>query len=74
MYKTKLRAIGKSTGVILPKDLLERMNLKEGDTLTVQETRAGYLLVPYDAEFEKQMEIADKIMAQYRNTLKALAD
>jgi putative addiction module antidote len=74
MHKTKLRAIGSSTGIIIPKEMLDRMNLKEGDTLFVRETREGYVVTPYDAEFERQMESARKGMARYRNTLRALAE
>lgn len=74
LYKTKLRAVGKSTGLILPKELLAQMNLKQGDVLCVQETRAGYILTPYDEDLEKDMEIADAFMAKYRNTMKKLAE
>jgi len=33
----------------------------------------SYRITPYDPEFEKQLKIGKKFMAQYRNTLRALA-
>lgn len=73
-FKTKLRAIGKSSGLILPKEMLDRMNLKQGDALYVQETRNGYMVTPLDPEFEEFMELTDKTVSEYRNTLKKLAE
>lgn len=74
MYKTKLRAVGKSTGIILPKELLDRMNLKAGDELIVRETRAGYVIERDDEAFRRQLEAAREGMSKYRNALKALAE
>jgi putative addiction module antidote len=74
MYKTKLRKIGKSKGVILPKELLDKMSLSEGDQLFVRETRAGYMITPYNEEVEKQLNAAKKGISKYRNALKILAE
>ncbi len=74
MYKTKVRKIGKSKGIILPKELLDRMGVSEGDVLTVRETPTGYALLPSDQEFEEEMQILDKVISKYRHTLKKLAE
>ncbi len=73
MLKVKLTTVGNSVGVILPKELLERMNLAKGDTLCVSETPNGIELSPYDAEFERAMDAGRKVMRRYRNTLRELA-
>lgn len=74
MTKLKLTAIGTSTGVIIPKEMLARMNLAKGDALYAVETPdGGYRLTPYDPAFAKKMEKADEIMRRYRNTLRILA-
>ncbi|MCU7924723.1 MAG: AbrB/MazE/SpoVT family DNA-binding domain-containing protein, partial [Candidatus Thiodiazotropha sp. (ex Dulcina madagascariensis)] len=52
MHALKLRKIGSSVGVILPKEMLERLNLREGDKLYADENRNGVQLSPYDPEFE----------------------
>jgi putative addiction module antidote len=74
MTALKLTTIGTSTGVIIPKEMLARMNLAKGDSLYATETPdGGYRLTPYDPAFVQKMEKADDIMRRYRNTLHVLA-
>jgi putative addiction module antidote len=72
--KLKLTAIGNSTGVILPKDLLEKLRVDRGDELMVLETPDGIRLTPYDPEFAAQMDIAEDIMREDRDLLRKLAE
>jgi len=72
--KLKVAAIGNSTGVILPKDVLERLRVGRGDELMVRETPDGIVLSPYDPELARQMDVAEKIMRKRRNLLKKLAE
>lgn len=58
--KLKLRKIGNSLGITMPKEVLEKFKLGEGDSLSLIETREGIQLTPYDPEFEKAMEIYQK--------------
>ena len=71
---TKIIAIGNSTGIILPKEILARLNVEKGDTLYVQETPAGLQLSPYDQEFGAKMEVADRVIRRYRDAFKKLAE
>jgi len=71
--KLKVRKIGNSLGVVLPKDVLAKLRVGEGDELSVSETPDGVALTGGDAEFERQMEIMRDIMRRYRNTLRELA-
>lgn len=73
IVKTKLRAIGNSTGIVLSKDILKDMSVSQGDELFLVKTEDGYKLTPYDAKFEKQMRIAEEGMKKYRNALRELA-
>ena len=74
MLDLKLRKIGNSYGVVLPKEVLGRLRVKEGDRLFLTETAdGGYRITPYDPEFERQIKLAEEGMARYRNTLRALA-
>jgi len=73
MVKLKVRAVGSSAGVILPKEALAHMGVKEGDELFLVESPDGYQVTPYDPNFEKQLESARKGMDAYRNTLRELA-
>ena len=71
--KLKIVAVGNSSGVILPKELLERLKLEKGDTLYLRETLGGYEVSPYDPEFERTMELAEKVMREDRDVLRRLA-
>jgi putative addiction module antidote len=74
MVDLKLGKIGNSCDVGLPKEVLGRLRIAEGDRLFLTETPdGGYRITPYDPEFERQIELAEKGMACYRNTLRALA-
>lgn len=69
----KIRAIGNSLGVVLPKEVLQSLGAGEGDELMVADTEAGVELRRKDAQFEDHMRRVETIMARYPNTLKALA-
>lgn len=71
--QTKIRAIGSSQGVILPKEILNEMNVTTGDELTIIRTEEGVVLTPYNPEFEKMWEIYRRGARKYRNTLRELA-
>ncbi|WP_149537044.1 AbrB/MazE/SpoVT family DNA-binding domain-containing protein [Siccirubricoccus phaeus] len=73
MATLKLRAIGNSVGVVLPKELLARLNLQEGDTLHAIETPEGLTLTRLTAEQEEQLRIGREVMRKYRNVLRELA-
>ena len=72
--KIEIKRIGNSTGVILPRELLTRLQLKQGQQLHITELPSGgFQALPYDPEFQKTMEIVDEIIDEYRDTLAALA-
>ncbi|MBX3571353.1 MAG: AbrB/MazE/SpoVT family DNA-binding domain-containing protein [Mesorhizobium sp.] len=71
---TVVRKIGNSEGVILPKDLLERMNLKAGDSLVISENKGDIVLSRADDSFERQMDAARDIMDRYKVALQKLAE
>ena len=70
----KVIAIGNSSGIILPKETLERLNVRKGDSLYLQETASGLQITPYDVEFEAKIEIAERMVRRYRDTFKKLAE
>lgn len=72
MKKVKLSQIGNSTGIVLPKEALAKMNVSKGDSLYLVETPDGYNLTPYENDFDEQMQIAEDVMKRYRNTLRRL--
>lgn len=73
-YKLKLRKIGNSTGVIINKELLDKMRVAEGDTIIAVETPTGVELSAYDPTVARQMEAAEKVMRKQRDVLRKLAE
>lgn len=69
----KLIKIGNSTGVVLPKELLARLRLEQGDDIFASETSNGFELSAYDIDFAKKMEMAEKIMHEDRDILHILS-
>jgi putative addiction module antidote len=70
----QVRKIGNSLGLILSKELLARLKLKEGDKLhVVEQTDRGVKLTPYDPKHAEAMEIARRSFRKYADTYKALA-
>lgn len=73
-YLLQIKKIGNSLGLILPKELLARLKLKEGDKLhIVEQTERGIKLTPYDPKHAEAMEFARRSFRKYADTYKALA-
>jgi putative addiction module antidote len=74
MFTTvKVTTIGNSAGIILSKEILERLRVSKGDTLTVTETPDGVQLSTYEEKVARQLEISERIMKDNRNMLRKLA-
>jgi putative addiction module antidote len=70
---TVIRKIGNSEGIIIPKEILERLNVKSGDVVDFIETEQGVMIRPGDERFERQLKIARAVMDKYRVALSKLA-
>ena len=71
--KTKIRAIGNSSGTTIPKPLLERFQLAEGDEVHLIEVDDGILMIPFDPTFAEAMRIYEEGARTYRNAMRELA-
>ena len=72
--KIEIKKIGNSDGFILPRELMQRLDLKRGQQLHIVELAGGgFQVLPYDPDFQKTMELAEEIMDEYRDTLTELA-
>ena len=73
-YELKVRKIGNSYGVVLPKEALATLRVKEGDTLTLAEGAQGSMkLSVYRDEVSRQLSVVQDVMDRYRHTLRELA-
>ena len=73
MTIVKLTAVGNSTGIVLPNEVLLRMRVGNGDVLQLVETAHGVELSPYDPETHEQVAAAEEVMASDRELLRKLA-
>ena len=69
----KLRKVGNSVGLVLPKEALARLNVKEGEALYLTEAPDGFRVTASDPEFARKMEVAESLGRRYRNALNELA-
>jgi len=75
MVALKIRKVGNSLGLVLPKEVISRLRTGEGDDVFLLEgPNNTYRLTPFDPSFQKKMEKAEEIMGRYRNTLHKLAE
>ena len=72
--RLELKRIGNSTGLILPKDLLARLRLEQGDSVLVTEgPERSFTISAHVDDDAKAIEIARKVMKDYAATFRALA-
>ena len=74
VLELKLRKIGNSVGVVLPKEALARLNAVDGDAVYLTETTdGGFRITASNPEFARKMKAAENLSRRYRNALKELA-
>jgi len=76
MMELRLRRVGNSFGVILPKEALEALGIesKAGEKLALAKLPDGGLeLLHLDEKFEKKLALLRDTMKRYKNTLRTLA-
>jgi putative addiction module antidote len=72
--KTKVRKIGNSLGIVLPKEALQAMRVEEGSTLYLTEApNSALTLNPESPGFEEKMMKVESLMNRYRNAFRELA-
>ena len=72
--KTKIRKIGNSYGIVLPKEALQALKVEEGATVYLTEAPNNTLNInPESPGFGEVMRIAEEGMQRYRNTMRELA-
>jgi antitoxin MazE len=71
--ETTIRAIGNSAGATIPKAMLERYRIAEGDRVHLVETEEGILITPFDPAFSEAMAIYQEGAKTYRNAMRELS-
>jgi len=74
MIALKLRKIGNSLGVVLPKEALASLKTQEGDVIYLTDSPdGGFRITPLNEEFSDQFEKAEQIMREDRDVLRELS-
>ncbi|AOJ67995.1 MULTISPECIES: hypothetical protein [Burkholderia] len=74
MLTFKVTTVGASAGFILTKEAMAWLKVQKGDTVYLTEApEGGYRITPYNPDFERQMKLAEEIMHDDREILRALA-
>ena len=74
MISLKIRKIGNSFGLVLPKEVLSRLKVSEGETVYMTDAQdGGYRLTALNEKFPEQMREAELIMREDRDILHELA-
>ncbi len=74
MHSLRITTVGNSAGIVLPREILDRLHVEKGDSLYVLETPNGIELTPYNPELAKQMDAAEQVMREDRDVLRKLAE
>lgn len=73
MFVLKVRRVGNSAAVTLPKEALARLRVREGDQLVLSEDRNGFHITPYDETFVDALKAFEETRRKYRNALRDLS-
>jgi putative addiction module antidote len=71
--KLKIRKIGNSVGLILPKEVVDQLHVGEDDTVHYVVDSNGLHVTPFDPDFDAAMKAFERTRRKYRNALRALA-
>ncbi len=74
VLELKLRKVGNSVGLVLPKEALARLNADDGGAIYLTETTdGGFRITASNPEFAVKMKLAEQLSRKYRHALKELA-
>lgn len=74
MTTVKVVQFGDSSGIVLPKDVLQRLRVDQGDVLEIVETPNGVELVPSSEDAASQIKVAGEVMREDQDVLRKLAE
>lgn len=69
----KITKVGNSATSTLPKDVLARLQVSQGDTIYATEASGGIRLTAANLDFAPQMALVEQILREDRDILRAMA-
>jgi putative addiction module antidote len=71
--RVKITTVGNSAGIVLPREVMEKLHVEKGDKLFLTETPDGVRLTAYAPDLAAKMEAGERIMRENRDVLRKLA-
>ncbi|MEM8865940.1 MAG: AbrB/MazE/SpoVT family DNA-binding domain-containing protein [Planctomycetota bacterium] len=74
MTTLRVTTVGDGLGVVLPPEVLDRLQVVDGAEVKLFETPNGIILQRLDAEGSAQVELAARVMQEDQTVLRKLAE
>ena len=71
--KTRLRAVGNSLGLTIPREVVQQLGVAKGDEVFLIQHQDGFLITAFDPVFAEKMALFDDVRRNYRNSLRELS-
>lgn len=69
----KIEKMGDSLGLALPEEVLQKLQVKEGDTVYISETPDGIEITNHHPNLDKAMQAYQKVNEKYKHALRELS-
>ncbi|MBE9014013.1 AbrB family transcriptional regulator [Pseudanabaenaceae cyanobacterium LEGE 13415] len=69
----KIEKMGDTLGLALPEEVLQKLQVKEGDTVYISETPDGIEITNHRPNLDKAMQAYQKVNEKYKNALRELS-
>ena len=73
MPTVKITTVGNSLGIVLPREVLQRLRVDKGSLLYLVETLDGVELLPYEPAFAAQVDALELAARTDRDVLRGLS-
>jgi antitoxin component of MazEF toxin-antitoxin module len=73
MSKITMQQTGETLALSIPAEVIVRLGLQAGQEFTILEVAGGFKLVPFDVELDRQLRLADEVLAEQAEALALLA-
>lgn len=70
----KVISIGNSIGIVLPREVANRLHVEKGDTVYLTESPDGFRLSAYDEALARKLDAMEQVMRENRDVLRRLAE
>ncbi|MCH8156898.1 MAG: AbrB/MazE/SpoVT family DNA-binding domain-containing protein [Nitrospinae bacterium] len=70
---TKIRKMGGSSGIVLPKDILAHIGAREGDDIFIIKGKDSIEITAYDPAFADSVKRARHFRSRYKNAMRELS-